>query len=103
MQKVELRALAEVGALNFLSEECRVHRRNALWQVERALRRPGPLLEKVNNDGDANIPIASGMKQGTELSELAESPLFADDHGRKIGRGLSWHRTNCRAAPPRIP
>jgi len=108
MQKVELRALAEVGALNFLSEECRVHRRNALWQVERALRRPGPLLEKVNNDGDANIPIASGMKQGTELSELAESPLLrmtteerlaADSHGTGLTVGrhpLAYHRENLK-------
>jgi error-prone DNA polymerase len=46
IQKSELAALAEVGALNFLSDRPGFHRRDALWQVERAARRPGPLLEK---------------------------------------------------------
>src|SRR5437870_802782 len=36
LQKRELIMLAEVGALNFLSSEHRIHRRDALWQVERA-------------------------------------------------------------------
>ena len=45
IQKSELTALAEVGALNFISGQRGFHRRDALWQVERAARRPGPLLE----------------------------------------------------------
>jgi error-prone DNA polymerase len=45
IQKSELTALAEVGALNSLSSRRGFHRRDALWQVERAARRPGPLLE----------------------------------------------------------
>jgi error-prone DNA polymerase len=45
IQKVELTALAEAGAFNFLSHRQGFHRRDALWQVERAARRPGPLLE----------------------------------------------------------
>jgi error-prone DNA polymerase len=45
IQKSELTALAEVGALNFLAGRRDFHRRDALWQVERAARRPGPLLE----------------------------------------------------------
>src|SRR5262249_52164960 len=39
LQKREWILLAEIGALNFLRRENRMHRRDALWQVERACRR----------------------------------------------------------------
>ncbi len=45
IQKSELAVLAEVGALNFFSGRRGFHRRDALWQIERAARRPGTLLE----------------------------------------------------------
>ena len=46
MQKSELAALAEIGALNFIATgKGRMHWRDALWQVERAARPAGPLLE----------------------------------------------------------
>ena len=41
IQKDELRVLASIGALNFISSKARIHRRSALWQVERAGRRNG--------------------------------------------------------------
>jgi error-prone DNA polymerase len=48
IQKSELTALAEVGALNFIAgQTSNFHRRDALWQVERAARRAGPLLETL--------------------------------------------------------
>ena len=43
LQKNELDALAEIGALNSLGEG--MHRREALWQVESAWRPKGPLFE----------------------------------------------------------
>jgi error-prone DNA polymerase len=48
IQKAELTALAAVGALNFISGERGFHRRDALWQVERAARGAGPLLEGMD-------------------------------------------------------
>src|SRR5271170_4343441 len=48
IQKAELTALAAVGALNFISGERSFHRRDALWQVERAARAAGPLLEGMD-------------------------------------------------------
>ena len=42
-------ALAAVGALNFISGERGFHRRDALWQVVRAARNAGPLLEKMDS------------------------------------------------------
>ncbi|HXJ94440.1 MAG TPA: error-prone DNA polymerase [Terriglobia bacterium] len=69
LRKDELVTLAEVGALNFIGESDFVgelekatdavsqarraiqhrHRRDALWQVERAARPAGPLLEQIEN------------------------------------------------------
>src|SRR5262249_55024679 len=43
LQKHELTALAEVGALNRIGGKPGFHRRDALWQIERVSRRAGPL------------------------------------------------------------
>ncbi|HEY2572628.1 MAG TPA: error-prone DNA polymerase, partial [Verrucomicrobiaceae bacterium] len=54
LQKSELVLLAEIGALNFLNPENRMHRRDALWQVERAARPSGPLLESIEEGNDVS-------------------------------------------------
>ena len=86
LQKSELTALAEIGALNFLGGQ-RSHRRAALWQVERAARRAGPLLESfaasesithINAHSRSTSVIQSG--EDTPVSLLfpaAHSPLAA--------------------------
>ena len=71
LQKRELILLAEIGALNFLNSEDRIHRRDALWQVERACRRTGPLLERIEEPDRV-----SPLEQMT-----AEERLVADFHG----------------------
>src|SRR5215467_6397675 len=71
LQKRELILLAEVGALNFLNPEHRIHRRDALWQVERASRRTGPLLEPID-DAETGSPLAQ---------MTSEERLVADFHG----------------------
>src|SRR5262249_56535911 len=45
LQKSELTALAEIGALNFVGSKQGFHRRDALWQIERISLRAWPLLE----------------------------------------------------------
>jgi error-prone DNA polymerase len=57
LQKNELVQLAEIGALNFLDPDNRTHRRDALWQVERAAQRTGPLLEKLETGGESSSPL----------------------------------------------
>lgn len=47
LQKHELDALAEIGALNSLGEN--IHRREALWQVASAWRPKGPLFDSQND------------------------------------------------------
>ena len=54
LRKDELNRLAEIGALNSLD---RLHRRDALWQAQRAIRPVGPLLERLE-EKDAPSPLA---------------------------------------------
>jgi error-prone DNA polymerase len=75
LQKPELVTLSEIGALNFLGE--RIHRRSALWQVERASRRVGPLLESI-----AELPEASPLQQMSDPERL-----IADFHGSGMTAG----------------
>ncbi len=74
IQKPELTALAEVGALNFLLHRQGFHRRDALWQVERAARRPGPLLENPEASPSTNTEVAA--ERSNEPSAIWESPLL---------------------------
>jgi error-prone DNA polymerase len=91
IQKSELTALAEVGALNFIAGKKSFHRRDALWQVERAARRAGPLLETLEetreqekeneNENDPTISraIPSATSSPTSppvFSSAPASPLF---------------------------
>jgi error-prone DNA polymerase len=70
IQKGELAALAAIGALNSLPGKKGFHRRDALWQVERAARRPGPLLENQNIAEDANVAENSPLPSMTATERL---------------------------------
>ncbi|HUK23769.1 MAG TPA: error-prone DNA polymerase [Terriglobales bacterium] len=83
LRKDELNTLAEAGALNTIGE--RFHRRDALWQVERAVRRSGPLLDKIT---EADIPSPL-------LPMNAEERLVADFRGTGLTVGphpMAYHR-----------
>jgi error-prone DNA polymerase len=75
LQKSELVTLSEIGALNSLGKE--IHRRTALWQVERAIRRAGPLLDAVPEQLEL-----SPLRQMTE-----EERLVADFNGSQMTAG----------------
>jgi error-prone DNA polymerase len=55
LRKVELTALAQIGALNFIDSSQGVHRRDALWQIERLAKNPGPLLEHAGSFLHSNV------------------------------------------------
>ena len=85
-----LAILATIGALTHLSPEAKLHRRDALWQVEKAVRRTGPLLE--------------GIKDFDEASPLrpmnVEERLVADYHGTGLTTGhhpMAYRREALRA------
>jgi len=88
IQKDELTALAETGALNFLPAKRGFHRRDALWQVERAARRPGPLLEmqeaaEIGIEPETGDPAVDADVPGdSPLEQMsAEERLAADFRG----------------------
>jgi error-prone DNA polymerase len=88
LRKDEIHRLAEIGALNSLGRE---HRRDALWQTQRAVLPVGPLLAPLEEIG-APSPL-------TAMS--AEERLWADYRGTgvNIGRHPMAHR---RAAMDRM-
>jgi error-prone DNA polymerase len=84
LRKDEMKKLAQVGALNFIHDE-QSHRRDALWQVERATRPAGPLIRGQNEE-----------KSGSPLKRMTvDERLIADFSGTglTIGRHpISYHR-----------
>jgi error-prone DNA polymerase len=94
LRKDELNTLAEIGALNEIkscgdvvsSVSTKLHRRDALWQVERAVRHSGPLLDELT-EPDANSPLRP-MNQ--------EERLVADFRGTGMTVGphpMAYHRS----------
>jgi error-prone DNA polymerase len=85
-----LAILATIGALNNLSPETKLHRRDALWQVEKAVRRSGPLLEGIV-EMDASSPL-----RRMDIEER----LIADYHGTGMTTGhhpMAYRRDVLRA------
>jgi error-prone DNA polymerase len=95
LQKRELIVLADIGALNFLGDVGAAsmspfHRRDALWQVERACRRPGPLLDPID-EPDTASPLAP---------MTSEERLVADFHGTGMTVGphpMAYYRDELNA------
>lgn len=71
LSRDNLAMLATIGALNNLRLDAKLHRRDALWQVERAARKAGPLLE-----GISELNSASPLRRMD-----VEERLVADYHG----------------------
>src|SRR5262249_22137494 len=91
IQKDELRVLASVGALNFVSQKTRIHRRSALWQVERAGRAAGALFEEHVRDSDSDP--ASLFSPLDPMND--EERLVADFNGTGLTVGrhpMAQHR-----------
>jgi error-prone DNA polymerase len=92
IRKDELRVLAAVGALNFISGKKGFNRRDALWQVERSSRPSGPLLE-----GNVSVEIETEIDSNIESSvppTTTSSPLNPMNHHERLnadfrGTGLS--------------
>ena len=87
LRKDEMNMLAEVGALNPLRE---IHRRDALWMAERAVRSVGPLLEPLET-----IEGASPLARMT-----TEERLTADFRGTGVTVGkhpMAYRRTEMQA------
>ena len=93
IQKDEMRVLASIGALNFISGKTRIHRRSALWQVERAGRPAGALFEAhVRTDDSDPASLFSPLDPMNDEERLA-----ADFHGTGLTTGhhpMTRHRAS---------
>jgi error-prone DNA polymerase len=90
LSKTNLAMLARIGALNNLNGDKTLHRRDALWQVERAVRKRGPLLEGVE-EFDFRSPL-SRMN--------IEERLVSDYHGTGLTTGphpMAYRRNDLRS------
>jgi error-prone DNA polymerase len=101
IRKAELTALAEIGALNFIGGARGVHRRDALWQVERAARSAGPLLERCEQE--VGEPATTTMEKTAANSPLQpmtpEERLVADFRGTGMTVGphpMKYHRASMK-------
>jgi error-prone DNA polymerase len=87
LRKDELNRLAEIGALNSLGKQ---HRRDALWQTQRAILPVGPLLAPLEETGEPS-PLAPMS---------TEERLWADYHGTGVTVGkhpMAWRRMEMNA------
>jgi error-prone DNA polymerase len=111
IRKVELTALAQIGALNFIDGQQDMHRRDALWQIARIARPAGPLLEQARNsnpghdiselatESDSALNLAANPHPSTVQSPLQrmtpEERLLADFNGTGMTVGphpMGYHR-----------
>jgi error-prone DNA polymerase len=93
LRKDELNTLAEIGALNEIN--CRdaasygstkLHRRDALWQVERAVRHSGPLLDQLT-EPDANSPLRPMNHEERLVADFRGTGMTVGPHP------MAYHRS----------
>jgi error-prone DNA polymerase len=114
IRKPELTALAEIGALNFIASTKGSHRRDALWQIERAARNPGPLLEQcpensIESDESRELekiqpengaePAETSIPKSPLLPMTSEERLVADFRGTGMTVGphpMKYHRARMK-------
>ncbi len=88
LRKDELTTLAEIGALNSVARENRaitIHRRDALWQVERAVRWPGPLLDELP-EIDGESPLAAMTDEERLVADFRATGLTVGPHPMQYRR-----------------
>jgi error-prone DNA polymerase len=89
LNKANLTMLAQIGALNNIGESGGLHRRDALWQVQKAVHSPGPLLE-----GIADFEVESPLPRMN-----TEERLVSDFHGTSMTTGphpMAYRRDELR-------
>ena len=95
LRKDELTTLAEIGALNAVgsgrwsvaskNQNTKLHRRDALWQVERAVRWPGPLLNELP-EIDGESPLAAMTVEERLVADFRATGLTVGPHPMQYRR-----------------
>jgi error-prone DNA polymerase len=98
LEKKDLTLLARIGALNNVDGVA--HRRDALWQVERAGRMEGPLFRQrsacLQNDSET-LPLHQMNTEERLVSDYAGTGLTLDKHPMYYRRS-ELHRQGIRSA-----
>jgi error-prone DNA polymerase len=95
LRKDELTTLAEIGALNAVAgcqppgssekQNRKPHRRDALWQVERAVRWSGPLLDELP-EIDGESPLAAMTREERLVADFRATGLTVGPHPMQYRR-----------------
>jgi error-prone DNA polymerase len=92
LREDELTTLAEIGALNsvasgqwLVASTKQFHRRDALWQVERAVRWSGPLLDELS-ELDAGSPLEVMTHEERLMADFRGTGLTVGPHPMQYRR-----------------
>jgi error-prone DNA polymerase len=96
LSRANLRMLAQIGALNNISADTKLHRRDALWQVEKATQRVGKLLEGVIEQ-DSVSPLKQMEVEERLVSDYHGTGLTTGPHPM-FYRRAEMHRLNIKSA-----
>jgi error-prone DNA polymerase len=97
LQKSEMATLAAIGALNSIAGKPGAHRRDALWQIERAARRAGPLFEeRVFEERVSEAPV---FEAPTEPVEQFDN-LFVEGVADGVAGGKPAHDKSSDSVSP---
>jgi error-prone DNA polymerase len=100
LSRADLATLAEVGALNFVGEGS--HRRDALWQVQRAGRPAGPLLEMLDQDEDQDSPLQAMNPEERMVADYSGTGVTVGRHPMAHCRDQLKNMKVCRAGDLRM-
>jgi error-prone DNA polymerase len=112
LRRNELVMLADIGALNSIGQhseldtrysQLKLHRRDALWQVERAARHPGPLLEGIQ-ELDGSSPLERMTNEERLVADFRDTGLTVGPHPISYRRA-EMNRQNVRPTNelPQLP
>jgi error-prone DNA polymerase len=79
LSKAEFRALAQIGALNHIEAKNGIHRRDALWQAQRAAQPVGPLLAGLR-ESDTTSPLLRMSTTERLVADYGGTGLSVDKH-----------------------
>jgi error-prone DNA polymerase len=106
LRRDEWTTLAEIGALNAVagaSRNRKLHRRDALWQVERAVRWSGPLLDELP-EMDGESPLRAMTDEERLVADFRATGLTVGPHPMQYRREeMKRMRIVCASDLPHIP
>jgi error-prone DNA polymerase len=100
LNRNELTTLAEIGALN--SVEHKMHRRDALWQVARAVRHAGPLLALLGREEERSSPLEAMNPEERMIADYAGTGVTVGRHPMAHCRPRLREMQVCRATDLRM-